>query len=135
MESATRVVPGDPGVGLGWTRLSVAIADQIPSDEIQRIWVFPALRREGREWGTAVVARPTEDRRLEISTAKYVMIVRGKDKGQDRIEVEEVGVSAEDVLGDVLRGVMERAGETEPPVEIPVSLWYPDGDDEITPEE
>src|SRR5439155_12828625 len=62
---------GPPGVGPGWLRVARELATQIPVPELQGIWVFPAVRRDDQEWGTAVVARRGEGGRIRIYTARY----------------------------------------------------------------
>ena len=39
--------------------------------------------------------------------------------------IEEVGESPTSVVHEVVKGVQERAGEAEPPVEIAAGIWYP----------
>ncbi len=133
-----RAVPGvpeppragaTPGLGLGWTRLAAAVAEQIPPAEIARIWLFLPVRRNEREWGTAVIARRTGDARYRVYTGRYMLVARGRERGQGRLLVEDVGESPEEVVADVIRGVQDRAGEAEPPVEIEPALWYPDHDE------
>lgn len=125
-----------PGLGLGWTRVAEAVSQQMPATDVSRIWVFAPMRVEGREWGTAVIARLRAGGRLLVSTARYMLVLRGKQKGQGKVEVEEVAECPTDVVLDVVRRVQERAGEAEPPVEIAPSLWFGDGDegDEPAPE-
>src|SRR2546426_1062124 len=53
--------PLDPGRGPGWAKLAEAVALRVPPSEIETIYLFRPWKREGREWGTAVVAcRATE---------------------------------------------------------------------------
>jgi hypothetical protein len=92
--------------------------------DIEGIWLFEPVRREEREWGVAVVSCRTDEMRRRIFTASYMMIMRGREKGHGKVAVEEVGESPATVLEDVLRGVRDRAGETDPPVEISKDLWY-----------
>lgn len=123
-----------PGLGLGWTRVARAVAGAIPTDEIDGIWLFAPARQEEREWGTAVVSRRTEDDRRRIYTASYILVVRGRERGQGRVTVEEVGTSPGSVVHEVIAGVQERAGEPHPPVEIARELWF-GGDDDESPAE
>src|SRR6202008_492715 len=44
-----------PGQGAGWAKLAAAVETQVPPAEIDTIYVFRPIKREGREWGTAVV--------------------------------------------------------------------------------
>ena len=122
-EPRINVTP-EPGIGPGWTRVAEALAAQVDPDTIEGIWLFPPVRREEREWGVAVIACRTEDQRRRIYTASYMMVTRGREKGHGRISVEEVGESPATVLEDVLRGVRDRAGEVDPPVEIEPDLWF-----------
>lgn len=120
------------GLGLGWSRLAVAVAERMPVDEIEHIWVFPPVRREDREWGTAVIARGADQGRLRVYTGSYLLVIRGRDRGQGQVAVAEVGESPETVLADVVHGVPERAGEDEPPIEIAPALWFRTDDESTT---
>ena len=113
-----------PGLGLGWTRVATAVGGAMPAPEIARIWLFAPVRREEREWGTAVVARRAVGERVRVYTASYTLIIRGSERGQGQVSVLEVGESPAAVVDEVVRGVQQRAGEAEPPVEIAASLWF-----------
>ena len=54
----------EPGTGPGWARLAQAVAEQLPPVEVDGVWVFSAVRHEGREYGTAVLSRVDGRRRL-----------------------------------------------------------------------
>lgn len=123
-----------PGLGLGWTRVAQQLAQAIDPTTIDRIWLFAPVRREEREWGTAVIACRTGGDRRRIYTASYLLIIRGREKGQGKITVDEVGDSPPAVMHEVIAGVRERAGETDPPVEIAPDLWFEDTGDEPTAE-
>jgi hypothetical protein len=103
----------------------------VPPSEIETIYLFRPWKREGREWGTAVVAcRATEGEvkggggRLRVYTARYMLIVRGKERGQFRIEVEETALSPADVIARVMQAAAERTGDPEPPVAVGPAVWY-----------
>lgn len=119
-----------PGLGLGWTRVARAVSEVVPREEIVRIWLFAPVRREEREWGTAVVARRAGGDRLRVYTASYVLAVRGRERGQGRVSLVEVGESPSAVVDQVIRGVQERAGEPSPPVEIDAGVWFGEEHDE-----
>ena len=123
--------PRFPGLGLGWGQAAQRVAEHMCPGEIDAIWLFPPVRREEREWGVAVVSRRAGAERRRIYTASYMLIVRGRERGQGRVVVEEVGEGPRAVVSEVIRGVQERAGEAEPPVEISPELWYevPDSED------
>ncbi len=116
-------------LGQGWSQIAAAVAEAMPVDEIDRIWLFPPLRSEGREWGTAVIARAVGTDRRTVYTATYLVVVRGRRRGQARVTLEEVGSSPPEVVDDVVAGVRERAGEMELPVEIVAAEWFGPGAD------
>ena len=118
-----------PGVGPGWSRVATAVAQAFPVAEINAIWVFAPVRKDDREWGTAAVTRNSDDGRMRLYTARYVVVVKGVERGQGKVAVEEVGIGPDAVLADVLRGVQERAGELEPPVAIDPALWFGKADE------
>ncbi|HEV8305899.1 MAG TPA: hypothetical protein VGQ25_13105 [Gemmatimonadales bacterium] len=104
--------------------MAEAVAVEMPPAEIDTIYVFRPIKREGREWGTAVVTRKSGDGRLRVYTAKYMLIVRGKERGQVKVEVTEVGLSPAEILAQVMQATADRTGETEPPAELGPSVWY-----------
>ncbi len=115
-----------PGQGAGWAKLAAAVEAQVPPAEIETIYVFQPIKRQGREWGTAVVTRKSAgpEGRLRVYTAKYMLVVRGKERGQSKIEVEEVALSPAEVLAKVMQATADRGGDTEPPVELGPAVWY-----------
>ncbi len=119
--------PVTPGVAAGptsgWAKLAAAVAQEVPPTEIETIYLFRPIKREGREWGTAVVTRRA-DGRLRVYTAKYMLVVRGKERGQAKVAVEEVGLSPAEVLEQVMRSTAERTGDAEPPVAHGPAVWY-----------
>jgi hypothetical protein len=122
--------PPDPrlsrplGEGPGWAKLAAAVEAQVPPAEIETIYLFRPIKREGREWGTAVVTRSSPEGRLRVYTARYMLIVRGKERGATKVEVEEVALSPAEVLEQVMAATAERTGEAEPPLAAGRSVWY-----------
>jgi hypothetical protein len=104
--------------------VATAVEAEMPPAEIETIYLFRPIKREGREWGTAVVTRKTAEGRLRVYTAKYMLIVRGKDRGQAKVELTEVGLSPAEVLAQVMQATSDRSGESEPPVEVGPRAWY-----------
>ena len=72
--------PTGPGEGPHWERLALWVRDQIPVTEVDGVWVFRVLRREQKEFGTAVLSRVEGDRR-RIYTATYSATIKGKQRG------------------------------------------------------
>lgn len=117
---------------MGWARVAQSLAESVSPADVDEIWLFAPVRGEGREWGTAVISCRAEEDRRRIFTASYVLVVRGRERGQGKVVVEEVGQSPETVLHEVIAGVQERAGESEPPVRVAPEQWFP-SEEETTP--
>ncbi|HET6579179.1 MAG TPA: hypothetical protein VFG66_12705 [Gemmatimonadales bacterium] len=109
--------------GTGWTRLALAVAAQVPPAEVDGVWVFSALRHEGREWGTAVLSRVDGGRR-RIYTARYVLAVKGKDRGKFETSVQEVGSGPVEALTQLLQDAQRRIDDDQPPVPVPADEWF-----------
>jgi hypothetical protein len=118
--------PLEPGRGPGWAKLAEAVALRVPPAEIETIYLFRPWKRDGREWGTAVLAcRPGDgSERLRVYTARYMLVVRGKERGQSRIEVAETALSPADVIARVMQATADRTGDPEPPVAVGPAVWY-----------
>jgi hypothetical protein len=112
------------GDGPGWAKVAEAVRAEVPPAEIETLYLFKPLRREGREWGTAVVTRRSEVGRLRVYTARYMLIVRGKERGRAKVELAEVGMSPAAVIERVMADAAERTGDTEPPVAVGPAVWY-----------
>ena len=130
--------PGDraslaAGRGPGWDKLAEAVARRVPPSEIETIYLFRPWKREGREWGTAVVAcrAPEAGGRLRVFTARYMLVVRGKERGRSRVTVEETALSPAEVVERVMLDAAERSGDPDPPVAIGPATWY-EGRQEVT---
>jgi hypothetical protein len=113
-----------PGIGPAWVSLAREVAGLIPPAEIERLWVFAPLRRDDLEFGTAVVARRVPGERTRVYTARVVRALRGRERGQIRVVIDDVAECPLAVVYDVLKGVQQRMAESEPPVEIPPTLWF-----------
>jgi len=113
-----------PGRGPGWEKLAEAVATQVPPAEIETIYVFRPYKREGREWGTAVVTRRASDGRLRVYTGKYMLVMRGKERGRSAVEVTEVALSPADVVERVMQATADRTGDAEPPAALGPAVWY-----------
>jgi hypothetical protein len=119
--------PVEAGRGPGWAKLAEAVAARVPTAEIETIYLFRPLKREGREWGTAVIARRGAEGgggRLHVYTARYMLVVRGKERGQSKVEVEETGLSPAEVIAQVMQATADRTGDPEPPLAVGPAVWY-----------
>jgi hypothetical protein len=113
-----------PVAGPGWTRLAQAVAETLPPAEVDGVWLFAPLRHEGREWGTAVLSRVDGDRR-RIYTARYVLAVKGKERGKFESSVQEVGSGPVEALARLLQEAQRRIDDEHPPTPIAPEAWFP----------
>ena len=112
-----------PGTGPGWQRLAAEVGREIARDELDGVWVFPVIRRDGREWGTAVLTRVHGERR-RIYTARYLLVLKGKDRGQFEWELEEVGSGPAESLAPLLQDVHRRTDDEHPPIALAPDEWF-----------
>jgi len=113
----------EPGVGPGWVRLAQAVAEQLPPGEVDGVWVFSPLRREGNEWGTAVLSRVDGDRR-RIYTARYVLAVRGKERGKFESSIQEVGSGPAAAVSQLVQEAHKRIDDEHPPLPVSPESWF-----------
>jgi hypothetical protein len=109
----------------GWTRLAGAVAEVLPPAEVDGVWIFSPRRHEGKEWGTAVLSRLDGDRR-RIYTARYVLAMKGKERGKFEASVQEVGSGPVAALAQLLHDARKRIDDEQPPIPVPPESWFPD---------
>ena len=114
----------DPGTGPGWERLAETLRAALPVGELDRIWAFRVVRREGQDFGTAILSRIEGDRR-RIYTARFVLTVKGKKRGAFEWFLDEVGSGPLEALDELLALVPKRADDEEPPTELTPAAWFP----------
>jgi hypothetical protein len=113
-----------PGVGPGWDQLAGSLRESIPVTEVDRIWAFGVVRREGQDFGTAILSRVDGVRR-RIYTARFVLTVKGKKRGHFTWFLDEVGSGPLEALDELLALVPRRSDEEEPPAPVEVASWFP----------
>ena len=115
--------------GSGWGRLAEQVALQIPVAEVDGVWQFRTIRKEGREFGTVMLSRidGEQQERRRIYTARFMHQLKGKERGKFEATLEEVGSGPVETLGDLLAGVRKRI-EDEDPRPVPVAEWFPVAD-------
>lgn len=109
----------------GWARLAGAVAEVLPPAEVDGVWTFSPLRHEGKEWGTAVLSRLDGERR-RIYTARYVLAIKGKERGKFEASVQEVGSGPVAALAQLLQDAHKRIDEEQPPTPVAPESWFPD---------
>jgi hypothetical protein len=113
----------DRSSGLGWHRLAQTVAASVPASEFDAVWVFAPLRRDAREWGTAILSRIDGDRR-RIYTARYVLNIKGKERGKFESSMEEVGSGPVEALDRLLQEAHQRLDDEHPPVAVSPDSWF-----------
>lgn len=113
-----------PGEGERWERLAEWLRDQVPVEEVDGIWVFRVVRREQREFGTAVLSLVNGERR-RILTATYVATIKGKERGGFETALREVGSGPLEALHELLALVPIRADDEDPPAAVDPAHWFP----------
>lgn len=115
--------------GSGWGKLASAVAAQLPVAEVDAVWQFRTLKREGRELGTAIISRVDGERRerRRIYTARFVYTLKGKERGKFESSLEEVGSGPVETLDELVAGVRRRL-EAEDPRAIDPAAWFPPDD-------
>jgi hypothetical protein len=99
------------------------VAEVVPPADVDGVWVFALLRRDSREWGTAVLSR-VEGERRRIYTARYVLSVKGKERGKFESTIQEVGIGPMEALARVLQEVQRRTDDEHPPIAVPPESWF-----------
>jgi hypothetical protein len=115
------------GPETGWTRLAQAVAEVVPPDQVDAVWTFAPLRREGREWGTAVLSRVDGERR-RIYTARYALAIKGKERGKFEVTVQEVGSGPVEALTRLLQEAQKRIDDEQPPLSVSPATWFATSD-------
>jgi len=109
--------------GEGLARLLDAVAERMPKAEVESIWSFPGVRREGREYGVAVICRRAGEGRYLVYRAKYVLHIKGQDRGKAQLDVVETAEAPAEMLPRVLEGVRRRADEAGDAELVDLTAW------------
>ena len=96
----------------------------LPREEIDAIWTFRVVRREGRDFGTAIVSRLEAGRR-RIYTASFIHTVKGPKRGTFESDLVEVGSGPPEALDALLALVPRRSEDEEPPAPVDPAQWFP----------
>lgn len=111
----------DPGVPEALPRTLVALRDRLGVERIERLWIFPPLRRGRRERGLVAVSLRVGDReRCLLVTAAYHAERTGLSLTVEQ-SLHEEGEAPPELLPRVMEGVVRRAGDGfGDPREVPV---------------
>ncbi len=112
----------------GLARLLDLVAANMPREEVEAVWAFPGVRREGREYGVAVVSRraPGGDR-IRVYRARYTLELKGEKRGSATLELEETAETPADLMARVIDGVARRADEAGDAELVDLAAWKAGG--------
>jgi hypothetical protein len=105
----------------GRERFLREIAEQLPVDRVEELHLFAAIRQGGNESAIAVVAlRPEVEQegsamRRTVYRARYRLALKGPERGKWEMDITEEADAPTVTVDEVVRGVMERAGDAEEP--------------------
>jgi hypothetical protein len=116
------VRPGPP-VSEGLARLLDEVAARMPAAEVEAVWAFPPLRREGREHGVAVVSRVAGDGRRRVYRARYSVGLAAAERGKVSIELEPAAEGPPELVAAVIDGVRRRADEAGEAELVDLTAW------------
>jgi len=103
----------DPGVPEALPRSLIRLRDQLGADTVDRLWIFPPVRRGRREQGLVAVSTflEGEDRRVMV-TAAYTAEHTGKGVSV-ATSVTQEGEAPAELFPGVMAGVVRRSGAVE----------------------
>ncbi len=87
------------------------VAGRMPRHEVESVWAFPGVLRDGREHGLVVVARRAADGRQLVYRGRYVITRKGQDRGRSSVTLEETATAPPDLVARAVDGVQDRAAE------------------------
>lgn len=105
----------------GRERFLREISEQLPMDRIEELHLFSSIRQGGKESAIAVVALRPEvqeegsDARRTVYRARYRLALKGQERGKWEMDITEEADAPTATVEEVVRGVMERAGDAEEP--------------------
>lgn len=101
----------DPGVPEALPRALVQARERLGAERMDRLWVFPPIRRGRRERGLLAVSTFLEgEERRKLITLAYTAERTGKGLTLEHVFHEE-GEAPAELLPRVMEGVVRRAGE------------------------
>ena len=110
-------------------KLLDVIATAMPREEVEAVWAFPPVRREGREHGVAVVSRLLGDDRRRVYRARYAVGLGGASRGAITVELEPAAEGPSDLVRSVIEGVRDRADEAGDAERLDLTAWKATGDE------
>ena len=114
--------------GAGLAALLDLIAERMPKAEVEAVWAFPGVRREGREHGVVVVERHLAETRRLVYRGRYAVQLKGQERGRIAVDLEETAEAVPDMVSRVIEGVRRRADEAGEAELVDLGPWRAGGD-------
>lgn len=108
----------------GRERFLREIAAQLPLDRIEEVHLFASIRQGGNESAIAVVALRPElaeegsEARRTVFRARYRLALKGTERGKWEMDITEEADAPTVTVDEVVRGVLQRAGDEEEPARL-----------------
>jgi hypothetical protein len=110
----------DPGVPEALPRTLVQVRDRVGVGKVDRLWIFPPLRRGRRERGLVAVSVFLEgEERRGLLTVAYAAERTGRSLTVEPAFTRE-GEAPPELLPRVMEGVVRRSGEQGDPREVDI---------------
>jgi len=120
-------VPADRAIyGAGPAQVLDKVAELMPKAEVEAVWAFPGVRRDGREHGVVVISRRAAGDRHVVYRARYVIQEKGQARGAVAVTLEETAEAPADMLPRVIAGVRDRADEAGDADVVDLGPWKAD---------
>lgn len=101
----------DPGVPEALPRTLIRLRERLGVASLDRLWIFPSIRRGRREQGLIAVSTFQEDpERRGVVTVSYTAEHTGRGVTVEPIFTQE-GEAPPDRFPSVMRGVVQRGGD------------------------
>jgi hypothetical protein len=104
-------------------RLLEAVAAEMPAREVEAVWAFAPVRRDGREHAIAVVSRVAGEDRRRIYRARYSVGLSGTERGKIVVLLEQAAEGPPDLVPSVIDGVRRRADEAGDAELVDLTAW------------
>jgi hypothetical protein len=123
--------PADPAVyGDGLAQALDAIALRMRKQDVESVWAFPGVKRDGREYGVAVVMRRGASDRHVVYRVRYVLELKGASRGKAQVDIAETADAPAALLPQVIDGVRDRADEAGDAELVDLTVWKQDSADD-----
>ena len=132
-ESPIAPVPADRAIyGEGLAAVLDMVAGQMPRAEVEAVWAFPGVRRDGKEHGVVVVSRRVQGERHMVYRARWVIQEKGQERGKVTVDIDETAEAPHDLLPRVIAGVRDRADEAGDADVVDLGPWMKDDGESAT---